>query len=227
MRRFPASVRRIAAAFCLLAGSASLGAAPIDDLVQATVRDDLRSVERLLREGVDPNQPDAQGRLALVTALQEASPRSVKALLQSGRVDLNARNRAGETALMMAALKGELELCRQLLETGAAADHEGWTPLHYAAAQEESRIVELLLARGVKVDAESPNRTTPLMMAAGYGSEEAVRLLLKAGADPTRRNAQGLDPADFATKAGRDKLAAAFEDLKRRRAARTGDGASR
>lgn len=196
-------------------------AADVGDLVLAAVRDDARRVTRLIDEGVDPNALDEQGRLALVTAVQEASPKSVDALLDSGRVDVRRRNHAGETALMMAALKGQAYLCERLIGLGAELDHPGWTPLHYAAAGSEPQVLKLLLATGkVRVDAESPNGTTPLMMAAGYGSEDAVKLLLQAGAVPERRNALGLDAADFARRAGKDKLAEAFEDLKRRRAAR-------
>jgi ankyrin repeat protein len=64
-----------------------------------------------------------------------------------------------------------------------------------------------LLQKGATVDAESPNGTTPLMMAAGYGSDVVVDMLLKRGADRTRKNQQGLDAAAFAKKAGRDGLA--------------------
>ena len=57
----------------------------------------------------------------------------------------------------------------------APINQPGWSPLHYAAAGPEPKIVALLLERGAIVDAEAPNRSTPLMMAAGYGKEESVR----------------------------------------------------
>lgn len=221
MRTLAGRIGALLVGLGLLGGLPSLHAADVDDLVLAVVRDDARRVTRLIDEGVDPNALDEQGRLALVTAVQEASPRSIDALLDSGRTDVRRRNRAGETPLMMAALKGQPYLCERLIGLGAELDHPGWTPLHYAASGGEPRVVDLLLATGrVRVDAESPNGTTPLMMAAGYGSEDAVKLLLQAGAGPERRNALGLDAADFARRAGKDKLADAFEDLKRRRAAR-------
>ncbi|MBC7727635.1 MAG: ankyrin repeat domain-containing protein, partial [Microbacteriaceae bacterium] len=65
----------------------------------------------------------------------------------------------------------------------------------------------LLLARGARVDVRSPNGRTPLMMAAGYGTEGAARQLLQKGADPRLKSDQGLSAADFAAKAGRDVLA--------------------
>jgi hypothetical protein len=59
-------------------------------------------------------------------------------------------------------------------------------------------IVRLLLEHHAFIDPESPNGTTPLMMAARYGSGEAVKLLLEEGAVPTARNRLGLSALDFA-----------------------------
>ena len=64
-----------------------------------------------------------------------------------------------------------------------------------------------LLARGARVDARSHNGTTPLMMAAQYGTEDAVDALLKQGADLRLRNDLGLGPVDFAQRGAREALA--------------------
>jgi ankyrin repeat protein len=79
-------------------------------------------------------------------------------------------------------------------------------------------MVRLLLEHHAYIDAESPNKTTPLMMATHYGHGDVVRLLLDGGADPTLRNEQGLTAVDFARRAGRDELAdmVAENVLKRR-----------
>ncbi len=65
----------------------------------------------------------------------------------------------------------------------------------------------LLLDRGAPIDARSPNGTTPLMMAARYGSERSVELLVRRGADLRARNQLDLGAADFAREAGREALA--------------------
>jgi ankyrin repeat protein len=66
--------------------------------------------------------------------------------------------------------------------------------------------MQMLLDRSAYIDAESPNGTTPLMMAAMYGTPEAARFLLEAGADPTLKNQLRLTAADFANRAGRPDL---------------------
>ena len=49
------------------------------------------------------------------------------------------------------------------------------------------------------------------MLAAQYGSEDAVQLLLERGADVRVQDERGATAADYARRAGRDKLAARLE----------------
>jgi hypothetical protein len=51
----------------------------------------------------------------------------------------------------------------------------------------------MLIEQHAFLDAESPNGTTPLMMAAGYGNGAAVKLLLEEGALPALKNQLGID----------------------------------
>jgi ankyrin repeat protein len=179
-----------------------------EDFFIAVQRDDARAVTGLLQRGFDPNSRDPKGQVGLTLAAQMQSWRAAEALLAHPAADVNAQNAAGESALMLAALKGDQEWCQRLLERGARVQHPGWSPIHYAATGPNARIVELLLARGADINAESPNGSTPLMMAARYGSEEGVNLLLSRGADVSRRNERNLRASDFARLAGREALAA-------------------
>jgi ankyrin repeat protein len=67
--------------------------------------------------------------------------------------------------------------------------------------------MRLLLDAYAYIDAASPNGTTPLMMAAQYGSDDAVRLLLEEGADPTIKNDLSLTAVDFANRVDRPETA--------------------
>jgi len=194
--------------FCIVTlcfSSAHAGA--YEDFFAALARDDTRAVTALLQRGFDPNSRDEQGQAALYLALRQPSLAVAEALLAHPQLQVDAENAAGETPLMMAALRGQVAWMRRLLERGAKPHHEGWSPIHYAATGPEPQAVALLLDRGVPIDARSPNGTTPLMMAARYGSERSVALLLQRGADARLRNQRDLGAADFAREAGRDALA--------------------
>jgi uncharacterized protein len=114
---------------------------------------------------------------------------------------------------MMAALRGQADWETRLLERGAKPHQQGWSPVLYAAGGPEPKALALLLDKGAPVNARAPNGTTPLMMAARYGNEASVPLLLARGADPKLRNDLSLSAADFARQAGRQALAQRLEAL--------------
>ena len=177
-----------------------------EDFFLAVNRDDGDTVRALVQRGFDANARSPQGQTALHLALRDQSWRVAQALWASAALDVNAVNASGETPLMMAALRGDLDWARRLVDRGAKVQKDGWSPLHYAATGPEPKIVALLLDRGAPIDATSPNRSTPLMMAAQYGAEANVDLLLARGADVRLRNDLNLDAADFAKLGAREFL---------------------
>jgi ankyrin repeat protein len=90
-----------------------------------------------------------------------------------------------------------LPLAKLLILRGADVNQAGWTPLHYAATKGHIEMMRLMIDNSAYLDAESPNGTTPLMMAAHYGTPMAVKLLLEEGADPRIKNKLGLSAWDF------------------------------
>lgn len=198
-------------ALLLAAGGGDARAGAYEDFFRAVRGDDARAVNALLARGFDPNAPDENGQVGLYLALRDGSPNVAAALLASRELKVDAVNTANETPLMMAALRGQMDWAQRLLDRGAQVNRDGWTPLHYAATGPEPKLVALLLDRGAAIEAHSPNRTTPLMMAAGYGAIDAADLLHKRGADTRSRNDAGLNAADFARRAGRDALAKRLE----------------
>ena len=170
--------------------------------------------ERLLA-GQDPNAIDHRGQRALHWALMHESGKVVEVLLEDPRTDPNALNQAGEKPLWLAAMRGRLDWLQALLKRGAQLETaapdpkaRAWTTLHYAVLAPNQDVLRWLLAQGgMDLDAGSVNGSTPLMMALGYGAVDAAAMLLKAGADPTRRNDLGLDAWEFARRAGREDIA--------------------
>ncbi len=169
--------------------------------------DDEQAVKRWIDAGGDPNKANPQGQPALSLALRDEAFKVAALLLAQPTIRIDAPNAAGETALMLAALRGQAEWVRRLVSQGAAINREGWTPLHYAASGGATDVVRWLLEQGAAIDARSPNRSTPLMMAARYGASESVDWLVARGADTRLRNDRDMTAADFARSAGRDALA--------------------
>jgi ankyrin repeat protein len=187
----------------VLIGFSSSNAGSYDDFFTAIVRDDDAAIGALLARGFDPNTVDSTGTAGLLLALQAASMKVASRLATWPATKVEVRNAADESPLMHAALKGEIELCKLLIKRGADVNKPGWAPLHYAATKAHIDIMNLLLDEHAYIDAASPNGTTPLMMAAQYGDENAVKLLLEAGADPLLRNVLGMTALDFAQRANR------------------------
>lgn len=199
-------VKNIIVSLALFVGSAIASANASDDFFTAARNDDESTMVKLLLRGLDLNTRDATGNHALSLAIREGSLKVANFLLDQPALQVEARNAQGESPLMMAALHGQLALARRLIGRKAEVNKPGWAPLHYAATHAEPvslDMVRLLLEHHAYIDAESPNRSTPLMMAAQYGSLGAVKLLLEEGADPLLRNEQGLSAIDFARRASR------------------------
>lgn len=194
--------------YLLLASGVSFAwAGSYEDFFRAIVQDNPREVRGLLERGFDPNALDPSGRPGLFIALQRGSLQAAEVLADWPRTNIEWRSPKDESALMMASLKGDTELARKLIARGADVNKTGWAPLHYAATGGHVQIIQMLLDESAYIDAESPNKTTPLMMAAYYGTPEAVKLLLEAGADATLRNQQGLSAFDFAERGHRKEAA--------------------
>lgn len=191
----------------VFAGFISARAGSYDDFFRAIKRDDAHEVAALLRRGFDANTLDPQLRHGLLSALDEPSERVLEVLLDWPGTKVDERTPQGETPLMIAALRGNLSAARKLIARHADVNKPGWTPLHYAATNGHREMIELLLEHHAYIDAESPNGSTPLMMAAQYANAQTVQLLLDAGADPRVKNQQQLTAIDFALRASREDSA--------------------
>ncbi|MGS0740558.1 ankyrin repeat domain-containing protein [Glaciimonas sp. GG7] len=172
---------------------------PSETFFRLVQLDDYRSLPKLLAAGMDPNMVESKrGDTGLIAALREDAMQSFNVLINTPGVDLNARARNGDTALMIAAYKNNVVAVKALLDKEAGPNTTGWTALHYAAAVGNNEIVQLLLDASAYIDAGSPNQTTPIMMAARAGKILTVKLLLDEGADVTLKNDVGMTAIDFA-----------------------------
>ncbi len=182
----------------VLIGFSISKAGAFDDFFKAIVFDQVPVVANLIYRGMDPNTPTEKGEPALVFAVRSGAPKTSAYLLKQPGIQVDATNTADETALMLAANANDIAQANMLIEAGASVNRPNWTPLHYAASKGHIAMMHLLIDNDAYIDAESPNGTTPLMMAAYYASPSAVKLMLEEGADPTLKNQDGMTALDLA-----------------------------
>lgn len=196
---------------------------------------DARAAEILvLHMGVDPDSEvrdvasEALGRLEvndiskdqlLISEVWKGNLKRVGELLELGANVEAKQTRNGETALMVAAIKGSTEIVRLLLEKGAnpnAKDKFGNPVWHGAFVNlnetKEDGItyilhpknfregVELLLNYGADVNSQDRYGQTGLNSASFRGQTEIVRLLLERGADINIKDEDGRTPLVVARK---------------------------
>ena len=127
---------------------------------------------------------------------------AVRSLLTQ-KVDVNASQSDGTTALHWAVRQDDLETADLLIRAGAnvkAANRFGATPLSLAATNGNAAMIEKLLKAGEDANAiVSESGDTVLMLAARTGKPEAVSVLLNHGAEVNKTNATGQTALMWAT----------------------------
>lgn len=86
-------------------------------------------------------------------------------------------------------------------------DAHGNTPLHWAASENHSGIVKLLLENGAEPNLQNFAGETPLFIAASRGSSDSCLFLLKCSANPNLTNLEGATPLHMAVANGHAQVA--------------------
>jgi ankyrin repeat protein len=138
-------------------------------------------------------------------ALRNAQKKSFRRILRRNRQSVNAKGRSGWTPLMYAAMYGDPQDLRLLLERGARLNEQnddGATALMYAV--DDPIKTRLLLEKGADPNLRSGQGRTALLIAAGLtGTEETVKLLLDNGVNAkTQLSSDGRGAVNFAALAG-------------------------
>ncbi|NXX80150.1 KANK3 protein, partial [Urocolius indicus] len=136
------------------------------------------------------NLADGNGNTALHYSVSHSNFHIVGLLLDTGVCNVDHQNKAGYTALMLAALaaveqEDDMNVVRRLFSMGnvnAKASQAGQTALMLAVSHGRQEMVAALLACGADVNLQDEEGSTALMCACEHGRVETVRLLL---AQPT------------------------------------------
>ena len=130
---------------------------------------------------------DERAMFALHQALRDRDFHTAHELLETYTTfDLRDPQQDNRTVLHEAAIAGDTEVVRALLEAGAMSEprtHLSFrTPMHYAGIHGHENIIRLLLDHGCRVNAKSADECTALHYAAEHGYVNVVKLLVERGA---------------------------------------------
>ncbi|KAJ7308185.1 hypothetical protein JRQ81_008702 [Phrynocephalus forsythii] len=163
------------------------------------------------------NLSDGNGNTALHYSVSHSNFDIVRLLLDTGVCNVNHQNKAGYTALMLAALaaveqEGEMAVVRRLFAMGnvnAKASQAGQTALMLAVSHGRQEMAEALLACGADVNLQDEEGSTALMCACEHGRAATVRLLLaQPGCNASTVDNDGNDAVAIALEAGHRDIAA-------------------
>ncbi|XP_030322345.1 KN motif and ankyrin repeat domain-containing protein 3 isoform X1 [Calypte anna] len=162
------------------------------------------------------NLADGNGNTALHYSVSHSNFHIVQLLLDTGVCNVDHQNKAGYTALMLAALAAveqeeDMNVVKRLFSMGnvnAKASQAGQTALMLAVSHGRQEMVEALLACGADVNLQDEEGSTALMCACEHGRLETVKLLL---AQPTCNvsivDSDGNNAVAIALEAGHSNIA--------------------
>uniref|UniRef100_A0A8P0NJT4 KN motif and ankyrin repeat domains 3 n=2 Tax=Canis lupus familiaris TaxID=9615 RepID=A0A8P0NJT4_CANLF len=163
------------------------------------------------------NLADGNGNTALHYSVSHGNLAISSLLLDTGVCDIDRQNRAGYSALMLAALTSvgreeDMAVVQRLFHLGnvnAKATQTGQTALMLAISHGRQDMVAALLSCGADVNAQDADGATALMCASEYGRLDTVRLLLaQPGCDPALLDNEGTSALAIALEAEQDEVAA-------------------
>lgn len=173
----------------------------------------VKIVEALLKAKASPAIQDSDGYTPLDIAVSNGHTTIVRTLCKVAKID--AQNAGNRTPLHVAAIFGQVESARILLEN--KANIEAWygdekrTPLHLACQNGYIKFVKFLLEeKEAKIEAKDEFGYTALHIAAEENQDEIVTLLTNLGADREARTESGKTALHIATEKGQTEAVLAL-----------------
>jgi uncharacterized protein len=217
----------LAAAFIAIAHSATTQTAPsaaesaaYDGLHRAAHLGDVEAIRSLVAEGADLEQRDGNGRTPAHVAAFASNDAALEALAAAGS-DMNTLDNQVYDVLTIAAVANDPEMVSLALRLGNRPDlitsvYDG-TALIAAAHLGHQEVVRRLIAGGAPLDHVNNLGWTALIEAVILGDGgpdhiETVRALVKAGADRTITDRDGVTPLQHAEARGFEAITAILRE---------------
>jgi len=180
-------------------------------LHHAASHGNVHMVKKLIEEHkADVMARSNTGRTPLHLAVRDGHHKVMVYLIEQAGTDPKAKTSANESLCHKACFLGDANFLRYVIEKGAAvdeADQLGSTPLMVAAEDGKVECMEVLLAlENVSVNGQGPDNRTPLHVAATWGHDAAIDLLIKHKASVNGQDNHGNTPLHEACK--KNKLGA-------------------
>lgn len=142
----------------------------------------------LLQTEINPNVKDKNGLTAITTAAMRNNTKVAQLLIEAG-ANANITGSQNQSPLSWAAQYGSTEIVKLLLAAKADVNpKENWSPLINAARHNHVEVMEILINAGAKINLPAYDGRTALMDAATGLNMEAVKFLIKNGADINARD---------------------------------------
>ncbi len=150
-------------------------------LMKAINNNDILTVQKMIQNGADVNEPDANQDAPLVIAAYKGYTEIVKTLLEAG-ADVTALDPGMKaTALHAAAYAGRTEATRLLIaykiDINKQGPYNGYTALHDAIWQNNVETAKVIIEAGARLDIKSKDGQTVLDLAKARGRKEIAALI--------------------------------------------------
>lgn len=166
-------------------------------LLEAAMNRDGDAIVAALEAKADPNVKNEEGFSALMLFVVGSSfgdgDKVIDAFAKA-KVELEAKNKYDQTALMLASREGQWQQLQLLIKAGAnvnAKDGDGWTALMLAAYNGQSKCVEDLIAAKADIHAKTVDGWDAVLLAINQGQGAAAEKLVKAGATVPKEGPAG------------------------------------
>ena len=171
--------------------------------IAATSTSNPEIIKYLVSKGFSIKSYNSEDEPVFFETVKNSQTEIIDCFLELG-ADINQTDKHGCNILVYAAMRAETpDVIKFLIDKGLSVnfnDFNGRSLAHFAAMNQNPEIMQILIDYGVAFDKEDNDyNTTPLEVAAQFGSPEVCELLIKAGSRINYKDKAGFSPIIFST----------------------------